>query len=361
MKTNGRYSYLLTILNGSYLLKVQPYLRGGTSPSRTFTSHRDRGARVGRRACGARPRLCTGAVQIDGTSGGGTKEEVPGIVGLVLRFKPPLLDHCFETELVVSRGRGHGHRLGRLLRLLTARGAHTRCTPRRIEATRSSTRRRIGLRERREQEQENLTCNTGAPDPRTGWLTAEAEERAWRRSSSRVRVSEGRGREERGWSKRGEEQRAGGEDTGVHRSVDTVGRRRGHRSGGAESPVAGHELERRGDGEAEIENGMLGLRTRHAYSLRNALLRLNGSAPCRGLRGPGSCLHHGPTWQPKHGTGTPAVMPGRASPVLGRAGCRAAPQAGPFWTCIVRGDAGEMLLFVPRVKRQPTQPHRPPV
>jgi hypothetical protein len=125
VKTNGRYSYLLTILNGSYLLKVQPYLRGRTSPSRTFTSHRDRGARVGRRACGARPRLCTGAVQIDGTSGGGTKEEAPGIVCLVLRFKPPLLDHCFETELVVSRGRGHGHRLGRLLRLLTARGAHT--------------------------------------------------------------------------------------------------------------------------------------------------------------------------------------------------------------------------------------------
>jgi hypothetical protein len=69
--------------------------------------------------------LCTGAVQIDGTSGGGTKEEAPGIVCLVLRFKPPLLDHCFETELVVSRGRGHGHRLGRLLRVLMARGAHT--------------------------------------------------------------------------------------------------------------------------------------------------------------------------------------------------------------------------------------------
>jgi hypothetical protein len=69
--------------------------------------------------------LCTGAVQIDGTSGGGTKEEAPGIVCLVLRFKPPLLDHRIETELVVSRGRGHGHRLGQLLRLLTARGAHT--------------------------------------------------------------------------------------------------------------------------------------------------------------------------------------------------------------------------------------------
>jgi hypothetical protein len=321
-------------LNDSYLLKVQPYLRGRTSPSRTFTSHRDRGGRVGRRACGARPRLCTGAVQIDGASGSGTKEEVPGIVGLVLRFKPPLLDHCFETELVVSRGRGHGHRLGRLLRLLTACGAHTRCTPRRIEATRSSTRRRIGLRERREQEQENLTCNTGAPDPRTGWLTAEAEERAWRRSSSRVRVSEGRGREERGWSKRGEEQRAGGEDTGVHRSVDTVGRRRGHRSGGAESPVAGHEPTGEETERPRQKNGMLGLRTHTPYATPRRLICLNGPAPCRGLRGPGSCLHHGSTWQPKHGTGTPAVVPGRAFPVLGRAGCQAAPRAGPFWTCI---------------------------
>jgi hypothetical protein len=262
-------------------------------------------------------------------SGGGTKEEVPGIVGLVLRFKPPLLDHCFETELVVSRGRGHGRRLGRLLRLLTARGAHTRCTPRRIEATRSSTRRRIGLRERRDQEQENLTCNTGAPDPRTGWLTAEAEERAWRRSSSRVRVSEGRGREERGWSKRGEEQRVGGEDTGVHRSVDTPERRRrGHRSGGAESPVAvtswrGEETERpRRRGEDA--------RVTQAHATERRLIRLNGPAPCRGLRGPGSCLHHGPTWQPKHGTGT---VPGWH----GHAGRRAGPGFPRAWACRVPG------------------------
>ena len=132
-------------------------------------------------------------------------------------------------------------------------------------------------------------------------------------------------------------------------------RRRGHRS----SPLRRHRraeartperrsriacrrsrAHRRGDGEAETENGMLGLRTRHAYSLRDALLRLNGPAPCRGLRGPGSCLHHGPTWQPKHGTGTPAVVPGRAFPVLGRAGCRAAPRAGPFWTSILASAFG---------------------
>jgi hypothetical protein len=36
------------------------------------------------------------------------------------------------------------------------------------------------------------------------------------------------------------------------------------------------------------------------------------------------------------GTGTPAVVLGRAFPVLGRAGCRAAPRGDPFWTCIVR-------------------------
>ena len=31
---------------------------------------------------------------------------------------------------------------------------------------------------------------------------------------------------------------------------------------------------------------------------------VNGPASCRVLRGPCSCLHHGPTWQPKHGTCT---------------------------------------------------------
>ena len=123
---------------------------------------------------------------------------------------------------------------------------------------------------------------------------------------------------------------AGGEDTGVHRSVDTVGRRRGHRSGGAESPVAGHELERRGDGEAETENGMLGLRTRTPYATPRRLIRLNGPAPCRGLRGPGSCLHHGPTWQPKHGTGT---VPGWH----GHAGRRAGPGFPRAWACRVPG------------------------
>jgi hypothetical protein len=80
-------------------------------------------------------------------------------------------------------------------------------------------------------------------------------------------------------------------------------------------------------------NGMLGLRVRLTRR-RRRLIHLNGPAPCHGLRGPGLCLHHGPTWQPKHSTGTPAVVPGRAFPVLGRAGCRAAPRAGPFWTCI---------------------------
>jgi hypothetical protein len=106
-------------------------------------------------------------------------------------------------------------------------------------------------------------------------------------------------------------------------------RRRGHRSGGAESPVAGRRNERTGDGEAERKNGMLGLRVRLTRR-RRRLIRLNGPAPCRGLRGPDSCLHHGPTWQPstarasgQAGTGTPAVVPGRAFPVLGRVGCRA--------------------------------------
>jgi hypothetical protein len=123
---------------------------------------------------------------------------------------------------------------------------------------------------------------------------------------------------------------AGGEDTGVHRSVDTVGRRRGHRSGGAKSPVAGHEPT--GDGEGERprqKNGMLGLRvllTRH----RRRLIRLNGPAPCRGLRGPGSCLHHGSTWQPKHGTDTGPGWHGHADR-------RAGPGFSRAWACRVPG------------------------
>jgi hypothetical protein len=104
-------------------------------------------------------------------------------------------------------------------------------------------------------------------------------------------------------------------------------RRRGHRSGGAESPVAAtsaQEMER-----PREKNGMLGLRvrlTRH----RRRLIRLNGPAPCRGLRGPGSCLHHGPTWQPKHGTGT---GPGWH----GHAGRRAGPSFSRAWACRVPG------------------------
>jgi hypothetical protein len=95
---------------------------------------------------------------------------------------------------------------------------------------------------------------------------------------------------------------------------------------------------RRGDGEAETENGMLGLRTRTPYTTPRRLIRLNGPAPCRGLRGPGSCLHHGPTWQPNHGTGT---VPGWH----GHAGRRAGPGFPRAWACRVPGcTTGQPVL-----------------
>jgi hypothetical protein len=169
--------------------RCKPNSLSRISPPRTFTRHRDKGARVGRRACGARvrvcsrrprARLCTDAVQIDGTSWGGTKEEAPGIVCLILCFKPPLLDHDIETELIVCRVHGHGHRLGRLLSGSSRRATHTH-----THTTHTSTNRGLGLglqwpsRARKEEERTErprfrVTCNTGAPDPPTRGQTTEA-------------------------------------------------------------------------------------------------------------------------------------------------------------------------------------------
>jgi hypothetical protein len=125
-------------------------------------------------------------------------------------------------------------------------------------------------------------------------------------------------------------------------------RRRGHRSSplrrhtGAAEPNrlsrsrAGEERRRRGrDGEER----MLGLRRR--TRLKDALYGLTGRRRAAAYVGRARACTTGPHGSPstarapcRAGTGTPAVVPGRAFPVLGRAGCRAAPRAGPFWTSI---------------------------
>jgi hypothetical protein len=122
-----------------------------------FITHRDRGARVGRWACGARVcsgRLGPGGVQIDGS---GTKEEAPSILCLIMCFKPPLLDHGIDIELIVSRVHEHGHRLSRLLRLLTVRGAHTRRTPEQIKLMV-----RVTCSQRRSERTRKKTAHTAA-------------------------------------------------------------------------------------------------------------------------------------------------------------------------------------------------------
>jgi hypothetical protein len=89
--------------------------------------------------------------------------------------------------------------------------------------------------------------------------------------------------------------------------------------------------------------GMLGLRVLLTRR-RRRLIRLNGPAPCRGLRGPGSCLHHGPTWQPKHGTGTGPVWHGHAGRRAGSGFSRA-------WACRVPGyTTGRPVLDMYRVE-----------
>jgi hypothetical protein len=93
-------------------------------------------------------------VQIDGS---GTKEEAPSILCLIMCFKPPLLDHGIDIELIVSRVRGHGHRLSRLLRLLTVCGAHTRRTPEHIELTV-----RVTCSRRRSERTRKKTAHTAA-------------------------------------------------------------------------------------------------------------------------------------------------------------------------------------------------------
>jgi hypothetical protein len=57
---------------------------------------------------------------------------------------------------------------------------------------------------------------------------------------------------------------------------------------------------------------------------------VNEPAPCRVLHGSCSCLHHGPTWQPKHGTCT---GPGWH----GHAGRRAGPGLYRAWACRAPG------------------------
>jgi hypothetical protein len=114
---------------------------------------------------------------------------------------------------------------------------------------------------------------------------------------------------------------AGGEDTRVHRSVDTGGE-----DTGAESPIAAtrpQETER-----LREEKWMLGLRDADAtvraapYTSISADV-VNGPAPCRVLRGLCSCLHHGLTWQPEHGTCT-------GSGWYGPFPCLGVPGAEPF-------------------------------
>jgi hypothetical protein len=135
-------------------------------------------------------------------------------------------------------------------------------------------------------------------------------------------------------------------------------RRRGHRSsplrrhtGAAEartperrSRIAcrGHELERRRRGrdrkwDARVTQAAGVLLTRLKY----ALYGLTGRRRAAAYVGQARACTTGPHGSPstarapcRAGTSTPAVVPGRAFPVLGRAGCRAAPRAGPFWTCI---------------------------
>jgi hypothetical protein len=102
-----------------------------------------------------------------------------------------------------------------------------------------------------------------------------------------------------------------------------------------------------GDGEAEREEKwMLGLGRYAAYGLRHLtyatrLTRLTGRRRAAAYVGRARACTTGPLGSPstarapgRAGTSTPAVVPGRAFRVLGRAGRRVAPRAGPFWTCI---------------------------
>jgi hypothetical protein len=95
--------------------------------------------------------------EVGSLGGSGTKEEAPIILCLIMCFKPPLLDHSIDIELIVSRVRGHGHRLSRLLRLLTVRGAHTRRTPEQIELMV-----RVTCSQRRSERTRKKTAHTAA-------------------------------------------------------------------------------------------------------------------------------------------------------------------------------------------------------
>jgi hypothetical protein len=132
-------------------------------------------------------------------------------------------------------------------------------------------------------------------------------------------------------------------------------RRRGHRSSplrrhtGAAEPNrlsrsrAGEERRRRGRDrkwDARVTQAAGVLLTRLKY----ALYGLTGQRRAAAYVGRARACTTGPHGSPstarapcRAGTGTPAVVSGRAFPVLGRAGCRAAPRAGPFWTCIPGG------------------------
>jgi hypothetical protein len=100
---------------------------------------------------------------------------------------------------------------------------------------------------------------------------------------------------------------------------------------------------------------MLGLRRR--TRLKDALYGLTGRRRAAAYVGRARACTTGPHGSPstarapcRAGTGTQAVVPGRAFPVLGRAGCRAAPRAGPFWTsidvCFRLGELGWVGLEV---------------
>jgi hypothetical protein len=121
--------------------------------------------------------------------------------------------------------------------------------------------------------------------------------------------------------------------------------RRHQRRGRTESERRAAELPPQPTGDEEAERGkqMLGLRTERSRTPRRVYPAfLPGRHRVAAYTGHARACTAGPPGSPstsralgRAGTGTTVVVPGQAYPVLGRAKCRAAPRAGPFWTCIV--------------------------
>jgi hypothetical protein len=87
---------------------------------------------------------------------------------------------------------------------------------------------------------------------------------------------------------------------------------------------------------------MLGLRTERSRAPRRVYAAfLTDRRRAAAYAGRARACTAGPPGSPsttrvpsRAGTSTAAVVPDQAYPVLGRAGRRAAPRAGPLWTCI---------------------------